>query len=204
MVKEVFFDFFIGLTFLSFFLLTSIQIASLPEVVNFQQNISGVYADPGLEKEEVIGLTSQTLDYIKGRNLSSLPYTPREMFHLGEVKDLFMKTRLVWLISSVSSLLILFRFRWDTFLGDQRLKKINKGMMFTLLAFDLTTFFFFSPFFEGFHQVFFQPGTWAFSETDLLIKLFPYDFWFQEAFLVLGLTTLFSVSVNFLLKTFTS
>jgi integral membrane protein (TIGR01906 family) len=199
MVKEVFFVFLIGLIFLSFFLLTSIQIASLPEVVNFQQKLSGVHEGSGLETEEIIKVTSQALDYVHGRDSSSLPYTSREMFHLGEVRNLFRKARLFWLISAVASFLILFWSSWASLLWRERFKRVSKGITFTLLLFDLVTIFFFSFFFEGFHRIFFQPGTWAFEENALLIRLFPYRFWFCQTFLVLGLTTLFSTNINLLL-----
>lgn len=199
-MKEILLDFFVGLTFFSFFLLSSVQIASLNSVVGFQQKISGVYEKSGLEKEEVISITSQTLDFVKGRSLPSLPYTPREIFHLGEVKNIFAKTRFLWLISAALSFLILLWSNQAVFLWRQRFKKIYKGVTLALLALDLITFFFFPFVFEEFHSLFFKEGSWVFSENDLLIRLFPYRFWFCQTFLTLGLATLFPTGAGFLPK----
>jgi integral membrane protein (TIGR01906 family) len=199
-VKEVFLDLFIGLIFFSFFLLTSVQIAGLNQVVNLQQKLSGVYEDSGLGTKEIVNITSQTLDYMRGRDSPDLTYTSGEMFHLSEVRNLFRKTRLVWLISVAASFLMLFWSSWASLLWRERFKRVSKGITLALLVFDLITIFFFPFFFEGFHRIFFRSGTWVFEESDLLIKLFPYSFWFCQTFLVLGLTTLFSTNVSLSLK----
>ncbi|MDN6499575.1 MAG: DUF1461 domain-containing protein, partial [Yaniella sp.] len=43
-------------------------------------------------------------------------------------------------------------------------------------------------FFAGFHQIFFADGTWTFSTTDTLIRLYPGQFWIDAAAWVAGLT----------------
>ncbi|MFP4320982.1 MAG: TIGR01906 family membrane protein [Anaerolineales bacterium] len=44
-------------------------------------------------------------------------------------------------------------------------------------------------FFETFHQLFFEDGTWQFYRNDTLIRLYPPQFWFDAA-LAVGLLTL--------------
>jgi uncharacterized membrane protein len=46
----------------------------------------------------------------------------------------------------------------------------------------------FGAFFVGFHEVFFQPGTWMFYWSDTLIRLFPERFW-RDIFIYIGLIT---------------
>ena len=41
-------------------------------------------------------------------------------------------------------------------------------------------------FFVQFHELLFPPGTWTFSYTDSLIRLFPEQFWFDVGVLVSG------------------
>lgn len=42
--------------------------------------------------------------------------------------------------------------------------------------------------FTAFHQLFFLPGTWTFTQTDTLIRLFPLPFWFDGVLTVSALT----------------
>jgi integral membrane protein (TIGR01906 family) len=43
-------------------------------------------------------------------------------------------------------------------------------------------------FFTGFHNLFFQSGTWVFAYSDTLIRLFPEQFWFDAALVIGGIT----------------
>ncbi len=42
--------------------------------------------------------------------------------------------------------------------------------------------------FELFHQLFFAPGSWLFSYTDTLIRLFPVQFWSDATLAISGLS----------------
>lgn len=52
-------------------------------------------------------------------------------------------------------------------------------------------------FFTGFHQIFFESGTWRFYYSDTLIRLFPERFWFDAAIAVGGFTTLTACCILF-------
>jgi integral membrane protein (TIGR01906 family) len=50
-------------------------------------------------------------------------------------------------------------------------------------------------FFVGFHQMFFQSGTWYFPTSDTLIRLFPEQFWFDAALTIGALTVITALVV---------
>jgi integral membrane protein (TIGR01906 family) len=50
-------------------------------------------------------------------------------------------------------------------------------------------------FFVGFHELFFQNGTWYFPTSDTLIRLFPEQFWFDAALTIGGITVITSLLV---------
>lgn len=49
-------------------------------------------------------------------------------------------------------------------------------------------------FFDSFHGVFFEDGTWQFSNTDTLIRLYPEQFWFDTA-IAIGFLTILEASL---------
>ncbi|MBI5669822.1 MAG: TIGR01906 family membrane protein [Chloroflexi bacterium] len=53
-------------------------------------------------------------------------------------------------------------------------------------------------FFTGFHQLFFEGGTWRFEYSDTLIRLFPEQFWFEAALTIGGLSVI-GAGLTFLL-----
>ena len=55
-----------------------------------------------------------------------------------------------------------------------------------LLALLVYVFLNFNSFFTNFHKVFFESGSWVFSYSDTLIRLFPLRFWSDVAVLVGG------------------
>ncbi len=56
-----------------------------------------------------------------------------------------------------------------------------------LLAYVLLNF---NSFFTNFHRVFFESGSWMFSYSDTLIRLFPLRFWSDVALLIGGASLL--------------
>lgn len=51
-------------------------------------------------------------------------------------------------------------------------------------------------FFGGFHQIFFEDGTWQFFYSDTLIRLYPEQFWF-DASLTVGILTILGAILIF-------
>jgi integral membrane protein (TIGR01906 family) len=50
-------------------------------------------------------------------------------------------------------------------------------------------------FFTDFHEIFFASGTWRFSYSDTLIRLFPEQFWFDAALTIGILTSLGAILI---------
>ncbi len=48
-----------------------------------------------------------------------------------------------------------------------------------ILSIALLAIFAWQFWFETFHLFFFKPGSWLFSYSDTLIRLFPVEFWFD-------------------------
>lgn len=198
-IKELGIDLLVGLILFSFFLLSSVQVAGLKPVVLFLQEISGVYEGISLERETVESLTGKTLDYIQGAE-TELAYTTREIFHLSEARSLFLKARRVWIVLTVSFFLIIALIGLEALKWRDRLRVISRGLAVFFLIFDLGVLLFFRYSFSLFHRLLFSPGTWEFGRGDLLITLFPYQFWICQAALVLSLATFLSAFFSSLLR----
>lgn len=198
-VKEAGIDFFVASVLLLFFFLTSIQVASLKPVVFFLQDIGGVYEGASLRKEVMEEVTRGTLSHIKGAE-PDLPYTMRERSHLVEVRSLFLDVRKFWLISVGLAFMIFLLTHLEVLQWQERVRVITKGLTIVFLMLDLGLLFFFSRFFTIFHKTLFSPGTWEFSETDLLTILFPYQFWVGQTVFVLSFSAFLSAISSFILR----
>lgn len=198
-IKELGIDLLVSLILFSFFLLSSVQVASLKPVVLFLQEISGVSEVVSPEKGAAEGLTGKTLDYVKGAK-TELPYTARENFHLSEARSLFLKARRAWIVMAVSFFSIIVLISLEALKWQDRLRVISWGLAVFFLILDLGILFLFRHFFRLFHRILFSPGTWEFSQDDLLITLFPYQFWISQTALVLSLATFLSAFFSSLLK----
>lgn len=202
-IKELGIDFLVSLVLFSFFLLSSVQVASLKPVVLFLQEISGVYEGVGLEREVVERLTGETLDYVRGSE-GELPYTTRENFHLSEGRSLFLRARRIWLVLTLSIFLIVVLISLEALKWRDRLKIISRDLAVFFLILDLGVLFLFRRFFALFHRILFSPGTWEFGQGDLLIRLFSYQFWICQAALVLSLAAFLSAFFSSFLRLFFS
>jgi integral membrane protein (TIGR01906 family) len=119
-------------------------------------------------------LASQTLD---GRAI----YNPREVSHMADVQSVFQVILRVWQVALV--LLILFGIiLWQN--GERIVfaSAIQSGGLLTsgiILMIAVLAIFAWQFWFNTFHLFFFQPGSWLFSYSDTLIRLFPVEFWFD-------------------------
>lgn len=200
-VKEVSLELFVAFILLLFFLLSSLQIASFKPVIFFFQDKSGVYEGASLKKEVIREVTEETLDYVKGANLN-LPYTQREKFHLTEVRSLFLNIRKIWLVSVILTFVIFLLTHLEVLQWQDRMKVITKGLTAVFLIFDLCILFSFPQFFTFFHKSLFSPGTWEFSQSALLITLFPYQFWVSQTVFVLSFSAFLSATSFLVLRLF--
>jgi len=55
---------------------------------------------------------------------------------------------------------------------------LTLGLIFAIVVLAMTTW---DLFFDTFHELFFEEGTWRFAFSDTLIRLFPEQFWFDAS-----------------------
>ena len=185
--------------------LFSVRLAMTPFYLRLE------YARPGFP-EDVYGFTqAERLEYARhtviylfnDANISFLGeltfpdgghlYSARELRHMEDVKVVtrnVFRSLIVW--CSVTALLGVGVWRnkanrWVLYQG------LLIGCVLTLIIIAIIVLLAvvaWDHFFTGFHQVFFEGGTWRFYYSDTLIRLFPQQFWFDAALAIGGLTVL--------------
>ena len=122
-------------------------------------------------------------------------YNEREFSHMVDVKRVFSRLTLLagaMLLVAVIAAAVLARLDdrcgiWDAIAEGGGL---TLAVLLTLGVWMLTGF---DQFFTFFHGLFFQPGTWTFSYSDTLIRLFPLPFWQDAGLIVAGAVSLCSL-----------
>lgn len=119
-------------------------------------------------------------------------YNARELSHLVDVKQVYAKLTIAaagCLLGLIGAIWWLTRrgHRCEVWRGLFYGGSLTLGILFVFGFWMLTSF---QQFFERFHDLFFAPGTWTFSYSDTLIRLFPLPLW-QDA----GLTIAVGVSL---------
>ena len=110
-------------------------------------------------------------------------YNQRELGHMVDVKMVVRGALRIWWIGGLLAIglgLLIWRAAGVPELGAA-LEGGGKLTLWLMLAIFLSLVLAFSVVFVGFHQVFFDSGTWTFAYSDTLIRLFPERFW-QVAF----------------------
>jgi integral membrane protein (TIGR01906 family) len=135
-------------------------------------------------------LATQKLD-------GTLIYNPREVSHMADVQSVFQVIVRVWQVAFVL-LLFLGLILWATGEHRQFAAAIQSGGLFTsamILTIALLAIFAWQSWFNIFHLFFFQPGSWLFSYSDTLIRLFPVKFWFDATLSISILSILVGLSL---------
>lgn len=108
-------------------------------------------------------------------------YNEREVVHMADVQRVFQGVFRAWqigvILQSILGLLL-----WLTGRQKALAPAVKGGGMLTsgmILSIALLAVFAWQFWFENFHLLFFTPGSWTFSYTDTLIRLFPVEFWFD-------------------------
>jgi integral membrane protein (TIGR01906 family) len=145
----------------------------------------------GFTPEQRFELASTNLHYVRAhlpadtltvQNLDGTAiYNPREITHMAEVRSVFQAILRVWQLAFVLLVIVGFAF-W--YMGERTAlaSAIQSGGLLTsgiVLTIALLAIFSWQVWFKTFHLFFFQPGSWVFSYSDTLIRLFPVKFWFD-------------------------
>ncbi len=140
-------------------------------------------------------LNAASIDYLaEERFEDGAPlYNGRELRHMQDVK--MVTGRVLWVWRGA----LLFALAAGVALARQPATRplLRAGVMagaaivvvalVVLLAYVLLNF---NSFFTNFHRVFFESGSWMFSYSDTLIRLFPLRFWSDVALLIGGASLL--------------
>ena len=148
------------------------------------------YAIRYLTNDQEISYLGNLQD-ITGKKL----FTTDELSHMGDVKEVVRNASMVWYVLGGMSIAILVWFvvmgQWDSLRRSLNAGGwITIGLLGALLVFLVVSF---DRLFEYFHRIFFQDGTWTFSQSSTLIRLFPFEFWRDAFVLVIGFALIVGV-----------
>ncbi len=122
-------------------------------------------------------------------------YNERELSHMIDVKHVFSRLTLlavVMLAVAAIAAVLLARLGDRCGIGDALAEGggLTLAVLLTLGVWMLVGF---DQFFTFFHGLFFQSGTWTFSYSDTLIRLFPLPFWQDAGLIIAGAVSLCSL-----------
>ncbi|HEU0295545.1 MAG TPA: TIGR01906 family membrane protein [Anaerolineales bacterium] len=106
-------------------------------------------------------------------------YNPREVSHMADVQAVFQSVFRVGQVSLFLLLLLGF-ILWRNGGSVTVASAVKSGGILTsgiVLSIALLAIFSWQFWFDNFHRIFFKPGSWLFSYSDTLIRLFPVEFW---------------------------
>ncbi len=109
----------------------------------------------------------------------SAAFGPVEIRHMGDVRGLVQACFLLWIVSlaagGAAGLRLLKTGRSEALRRGLWLgATVTIGAMALIGAAMLVAF---EPVFDGFHEIFFEPGTWQFGDDETLRRLYPDAFW---------------------------
>jgi len=192
--------------------LAGVRLLLTPTFLQVEYNLPGFPADQyGFTKEDRLYWSGIALEYLLNSQgiefLSNLEfedgspvYNERELRHMVDVKIVVKNVLSIWYVI-LGLLILLGVWAWFGKWGDSFLRGVSRGGWLTGILLGtaiLLVLLSFGVFFVGFHQVFFEQGTWTFLYSDTLIRLFPERFW-RDTFLFIGI---FAGGCGFLLGYF--
>jgi len=145
----------------------------------------------GFTPEQRFDLASSNIHYVRAHlpgdalskeTLNGAPvYNEREVSHMVDVQSVFQVILRVSQVAFILFLLLGFIF-WQRGEYMAFASAIQSGGLLTsgtILTIALLAVFAWQTWFDLFHRFFFVPGSWLFSYSDTLIRLFPVNFWFD-------------------------
>ncbi len=109
----------------------------------------------------------------------SAAFGPVEIRHMDDVRGLVQACFVLWLVSLTAAAAAAFRLtRTDRVEVLRRGLRIGAAVTIASMALiGLAMLVAFEPVFDGFHEIFFEPGTWTFGDEETLRRLYPDAFW---------------------------
>ena len=122
-------------------------------------------------------------DELSKQNLNGTAiFNDREVSHMADVQTVFQFALRVWQFAFILFVLLVFVL-WERGEHTMVTAALRQGGLLTsviILMIGLLAVFAWQTWFEMFHRLFFENGSWLFSYTDTLIRLFPIEFWFDS------------------------
>jgi len=118
-------------------------------------------------------------------------YNARELRHMEDVKDVTQVAFGLLFWGMIFTLMAVIYLGLSPSRRVTLQQALMTGSILTLSligAIVLVAVVAWNTFFDAFHSVFFESGTWRFAYSDTLIRLFPEQFWFDAA-LIVGVIT---------------
>lgn len=177
-----------------------------PPLYTFALDTYDVPAVTGIPREELARSMADVRDYftndqellritvVDNQGRSDPLFTPREVIHMRDVKELVQKFFTAQWIAGVViagyAAAILLTRRRAAWVHLARLTRASMiGTLAFALAFSVTALTGFEELFTRFHVVFFPNGLWQLDPTqDHLVQMFPEDFWLVSTVILAGLT----------------
>jgi len=162
-----------------------------PDAYGFSTDVRRLHA----RRAVVFLLNSASIDFLAEERFSdgTLLYNERELRHMQDVKGVTGVVLWVWRGALLLALLAGVGLAWQPATRPLLRVGLMAGAtivivtLVVLLAYVLLNF---NSFFTKFHQLFFESGSWMFSYSDTLIRLFPLRFWSDVALLIGGASLL--------------
>lgn len=109
---------------------------------------------------------------------------------MADVRSVFTVLFTAWGVALVTLLLFVLTLIW---VGQQRIlaSALRTGGLLTasiVLVVGITALAAWQTWFELFHRLLFVSGSWLFSYSDTLIRLFPVEFWSDATLALCGLS----------------
>ncbi len=121
-------------------------------------------------------------DELSRQTLNGVPvYNEREVTHMADVQSVFQAILRVWQFAFVLFLLLALVL-WQSGEGKAFVSAVESGGLLTsgiIGTIALMALLAWQTWFDLFHRFFFVDGSWLFSYSDTLIRLFPIKFWFD-------------------------
>jgi len=154
-----------------------------------------VSEETGIGEEELLKVVGELRGYFNSGDIEDVEeiglFTEREVFHLGEVKDVVrLCYHLLWGSSGFLAAFIIGGFIWQRRRFSLPLAKLAfLGAALTialLIILGIAALVNFDWLFVKFHQLFFTGETWRLSYTDYLLRMFPEGFFNDTTLFVAG------------------
>lgn len=188
-------------------LMTGVRLVMTPAFPAMEYKRAGFPQDPyGFTIQERTKWSDYAVSYLTNDagieylgNLQDLTgqkmFAPDELTHMEDVKDVVTISSTVWYVLGGVSIAILLWFvimrQWDSIRKAFNAGGwITVGLLSALLVFLAVSF---DQLFVYFHRLFFEDGTWTFSQSSTLIRLFPFEFWRDAFVLAIGFALLVGV-----------